>query len=161
MKVVRRWNGGEMMAVRCPCGIRVEGEDERETSANVREHLMTTHDVPPQRLMDVVGMRDELGEATMDELMSLDTSMRAHLAPPTRTQDEIRRDAEDSCMVGCVSELPMTREQTGQYNASMFCSFCARRLVADDENELSDRWGEHLAEHASSGIVRLEQVITR
>jgi len=147
--------------VRCPCGAKVEGEDEQETTANVRDHLITAHDVSPEQLMDVAGMLDELGDEMMDELLKLDSSMRSHLAPPARTSQEIRRDNEESCMVGCVSELPLTREQTGDYGASMFCSFCGRKLVADDEVGLSKSWGEHLIDHSRSGLFPLKQLVIK
>lgn len=111
--------------------------------------------------MDIVGMRDELGDDTVDELMKLDACMKAHLAPPTRSSEEIREDAKESCMVGCVSEMPLTREQTGDFGASMLCSFCAKRLIADDETELSMSWGEHLTEHARDGLLQIQQVIMR
>jgi hypothetical protein len=149
------------MAVRCPCGIKVKGEDERETTANVRKHLIDDHDIPPRQLMDIGGMLDELGDDVMDELLKLDSSMRSHLAPPTRTQEEIQQDNEESCMIGCVSELPLTREQTGRYGTSMFCSFCGRKLVADDEVGLSKSWGEHLIEHSRSGSFPLRQLVVK
>jgi hypothetical protein len=152
---------GEIMAVRCPCGVKVEGEGEQETTANVREHLITYHDVSPTLLMDVAGMLDELGDEMMDELLKLDSSMRSHLAPPTRTSQEIRQESEESDMIGCVSELPLTREQMGDYEASMFCSFCGRKLVADDEVGLSKSWGEHLIEHSRSGLFPLKQLVVR
>jgi hypothetical protein len=152
---------GEIMAVRCPCGIKVEGEGEVETTANVREHLIKDHDIPPRQLMDVAGMIEELGDNVMDELLKLDASMRSHLAPPTRTQEEIRKESEESCMVGCVSELPLTATQTERYDVSMFCSFCGRKLVAKDEVGLSKSWGEHLIEHSRSGLFPLRQLVIR
>lgn len=141
--------------------MRVEGEDELETTANVRKHLIDDHDISSEQLMDVAGMLDELGDEVMGELLKLDSSMRSHLAPPTRTSQEIQQDSEESSMIGCVSELPLTREQTGKYDASMFCSFCGRKLVADDEVGLSKNWGEHLIEHSRSGLFPLRQLVIR
>jgi predicted small metal-binding protein len=134
------------MAVVCPCGCKIEGEDDPERSKNFRQHLIDDHGQEKETL-NMLEVREELGDDTIKELLSMELSLRAHLAPAHRTYEEILADSVKGNGVVCVSEIPLTRHQLENYTNSITCPVCARKIGGDDDGELSKNLKDHCDGH--------------
>ena len=137
---------GMKMTLRCPCGSKIDGNGDAERSRNFREHLVREHgqDRDALRMLEV---REELGEEVTKGLLAMEMEMRAHLAPSTRSREEIQKDAIQCGGLTCVSEFPMSREQLEEYAVSITCPACGRKVGGDDDGELCEALREHCNGH--------------
>jgi predicted small metal-binding protein len=135
-----------VMVVHCPCGHNIGGVDEAERSRNFKQHLIKEHEQDEGSLR-MLELREDLGDDTTKELLSMELSLRAHLAPASRTYEEILKDAVKGDGVTCVSEIPLTRQQLENYTNSITCPVCAMKVGGDSDEELSAALRDHCDGH--------------
>jgi hypothetical protein len=134
------------MTIRCPCGCRIDGNDETERSRNFKEHLIKEHEQNGDSLR-MLEEREELGDDVTKALLSMEIGMRAHQAPTTKTYDEILKDSVQGCGLTCVSDIPLSQEQLENYIESIICPVCGRRVGGDDDDKASKALRDHCDGH--------------
>lgn len=134
------------MTIRCPCGFEIKGSGEVDRSENLKAHLMNDHGQDEGSLW-MLRVREELDDDTAQALMKLDLSMRTHLAPASRTQEEVLKDSLSCGGVTCVSEIPLSREQREDYGERIICPVCGKKVGGDDDEDLNKNLAEHCQEH--------------
>ncbi len=134
------------MTIRCPCGRELNGNDEQERSHSLKTHLIDDHgqEESSLRMLDV---RESLGDDATNALLAMDLSKRAHLAPASRTSEEIINDSLSCGEVICVSEIPLGRELRGDYPQRIICPACGRTVGGDDDEQLNCNLAEHCNGH--------------
>lgn len=134
------------MTLRCPCGCEIVGNGDGERSRNFREHLVREHDQDRNSLR-MLEVREELGEEVTRGLLLMEMEMRAHLAPSTKSRDEILSDSTNECGGVCVTEFSMNREQLEDYASAITCPACGRKVGGDDDGQLCEALREHCNVH--------------
>ena len=134
------------MTLRCPCGCEINGNGDSERSRNFKEHLVKEHDQDRDSLR-MLELREQLGEEVTRGLLLMEMEMRAHLAPSTRSRDEIFADSMRECGGVCVTEFSMSREQLEDYANTITCPVCGHKVGGDDDGQLSDALREHCNGH--------------
>lgn len=144
--------------MRCPCGCKIDGDDETERSRNFREHLIAEHgqDGDTLRMAEV---REELGDETANALLSMEMGMKAHLAPTARSYEEILRDSVCGGGKTCVSEMSLTPDLVEDYEESIICPVCGRRVGGKGGDEASNALHEHCDGHEQLKEVMTTRVV--
>lgn len=134
------------MTLRCPCGGKINGNGDEERSRNFREHLIKEHEQDESRLR-MLEVREELGDEVTKGLLALQMEMNAHLAPSTKSREEILEDSAQGCGMTCVSEFSLTREQLEDFADNITCPACGRKVGGDNDEELCEALREHCNGH--------------